>query len=354
VHQNIQFNLPDQIAESVAPWNEWLETGRLRILADDRFRTAPVFGPLLPFWDQIPKCFIPGGEASKSLDVVQKIWSWLDAEATDRGHVLVIVGGGTITDLGGFVASTYKRGLPFVLIPTTIMGMIDAAIGGKNGINYAHFKNQIGLFQLPALTYIDDHFISSLDALERTNGWMELVKHSLIADAALWNDIADIDIHLPDAIEPWIQPAARIKKTIVAQDFLDQSVRKTLNYGHTLAHALEWKAQEDGIPLSHGVAVGWGMIWSNGWSGSLQPTESRSLFQVSQKIHGWLDGIPENNQRDWLSALNPRDVWPAILRDKKNRNGVVLDVVLDRVGNARWDQPLTLDKFSSIWKQVFQ
>ena len=354
VNHTIHFHTPEQAANRETLWNQHLSGAGIRILADERFRHEPIYNPLASIWDESPKCFIPAGEKSKSLEVAQQIWTWLDNEKTDRGHVLVIVGGGTISDLGGFVASTYKRGLPFIIVPTTIVGMIDASIGGKNGINFGHFKNQIGLFQLPDLTYVDTRFIASLDALERTNGWMELVKHSLIADSALWTEIRDLDIHKTGAIEPWIQRAALIKKEIVASDFMDKSERKALNFGHTLAHALEWKAKEDGITLGHGMAVGWGMIWSIAWSASVYPEQSDSFSQVGQKIRAWLEAIPNDNQSDWLVTLNPSDLWTAVLKDKKNRDGIVLDVMLEGIGRATWDRPLSLIQFTSIWKQVFQ
>ena len=353
MHQNIQFNQPDQNQHLELPWIQWIQSDGFRILADERFRELPVFGPLTHVWNTSPKCFISAGEDSKSIKSAERIWSWLDQENTDRGHVLLIVGGGTISDLGGFVASTFKRGIPFVLVPTTLVGMIDAAIGGKNGLNYSDYKNQIGTFQLPDLTYIDVNFISSLDALERTNGWMELVKHSLIADRTLWNEIQNIDIHLPGAIEPWVPRAAEIKKHIVAQDFLDESLRKSLNFGHTVAHALEWKAQQDDVQLSHGVAVGWGMLWSLAWSNSLLQTDSRDFELARRSIRMWLDTIPAHHQSHWLSALDPAELWPAMLKDKKNLDGAVLDVALTQIGEAIWNQPVTLNKFTSIWKQVF-
>lgn len=354
MNQKIHFHRADQPTTADSLLTPWLDADRIRILADDRFREAPVMGPIAKYWENSPKCFVPAGEASKSIETAQRVWSWLDDQATDRGHTLVILGGGTITDLGGFVASTYKRGIPFILIPTTIVGMIDASIGGKNGINFSHYKNQIGLFQLPVFTFIDSRFIATLNAHERTNGWMELVKHCLIDDALLWNDIAKTDIHKGGSIQPWIQRAAQIKQNIIAQDFLDHSVRKTLNYGHSLAHALEWKAQQDNLSIGHGIAVGWGMIWANAWSASLHPSETRALSSVTETIQAWLDQIPEQNQSNWLRDLNPEELWTAILRDKKNRNGVVLDVALKSVGTALWDQSLTLNQFTSIWKQVFE
>ena len=353
VNHKIHFHDANSSRDINSPWDFGLEPNRIRILADERFKTADVFDPIASFWQTSPKFFIPAGEKSKTLESAQKIWTWLDEQATDKGHFLIILGGGTVTDLGGFVASTFKRGIPFILIPTTVVGMVDAAIGGKNGVNLAQFKNQIGVFQPPLFTHIDVRYAATLDPLERTNGWMELVKHSLISKASLWKDIQEVELHREGAIAPWIKQAAEIKHQIVTQDFRDQSIRKTLNYGHTVAHAIEWKAQEDGVSISHGVAVGIGMIWSNAWSASMHPKEAHSLSTVSGKLQYWLGSIPDDNHLDWVRELNPSDLWVAILRDKKNRNGIVFDVALEQIGTALWDQPLSLNQFTTIWKQVF-
>jgi 3-dehydroquinate synthase len=354
VNHTIHFHDAKSSPDAEAIWAPWLEQGRIRILADERFKESPILEPLETFWEESPKFFIPAGEKSKTLESAQKIWSWLDGETTDKGHVLIVIGGGTITDLGGFVASTFKRGIPFILVPTTIVGMIDASIGGKNGINFSQFKNQIGVFQVPVFTHIDIRYCATLSPLEKTNGWMELVKHSLISKASFWKSIQEVNIHRDGAITPWIEQAAQVKLAIVKQDFHDQSSRKTLNYGHTIAHALEWKAQEDRISITHGVAVGLGMIWANAWSGSMHPGEAHSLSIVSHHIQMWLEEISDQSPLNWARTLNPDDLWVAILRDKKNQKGVVLDVALERIGRAIWDQPLSFNEFTSTWKQVFE
>ena len=348
-------------AESDAPnpWKEWglgAFTGNCRFIVDKRFEKVELPSYLASIWNPSKTLFLEGGEGTKSIETCHEIWGWLDASGTNRGTWTCVVGGGTITDVAGFALSTYKRGVPFILVPTTLVGMIDASIGGKNGVNYHGFKNQIGTFQLPKATIIDGSWMDTLDSLQLISGWMELCKHGLIHDALFWDSLQDCNPLNTKQIAPFIERAANIKQEIVELDLLDHGARKALNLGHTVAHAIEWLAHKETMSISHGIAVGWGMIWSLEWSGNYATDETTqaSLNQAQISLRKWLDLIPEENQSAWLSQIAPNSLWAAIEKDKKNEANRVYDVYLTSIGEAKWHTEISLESFTSVWKQVFK
>lgn len=215
---------------------------------------------------------VPPGEASKSLETASRIYDWLLERKAERGHTIVAVGGGMVTDLAGYVAATFARGVPLVHVPTSLLAMVDAAIGGKVGVNHPRAKNMIGAFYQPRLVLVDVATLRTLPAREYFSGWAEVVKHAFIADADLLAFLEANAEHVlklePDATTEAIRRSVAIKARVVGEDEREETgVRTTLNYGHTLAHAIE-TATEYGRFL-HGEAVAVGMMAAAGISARL-------------------------------------------------------------------------------------
>ena len=255
---------------------------------------------------------VPPGESSKSIEIVCELWSAMHEMQLDRSAILINLGGGMVTDLGGFVASTFKRGIDFIHVPTSILGMVDAAIGGKTGINFADSKNQIGTFQNPLTTAVHKGFLSSLPQREVLSGFAEMVKHALIHSTGSWQQIQEIDTVESELIGDLITNSAQIKVDVVAQDFRENGIRAALNFGHTVGHGIEasWASSEE--PILHGEAIGLGMILE------IQIAEKMGLMikEDSTLIQGQLN--------KWFGHLKrPIDheaIWTKMLSDKKNKN----------------------------------
>ncbi len=203
---------------------------------------------------------IPPGESQKTTECCEDVWRQLIRNDATINSLIINLGGGVVTDLGGFVASTFKRGIPFIHVPTTLLGMVDAALGGKHGVNLDHFKNQIGLYQNPDKVLIAPGFLQTLEDRQLLSGFTEMIKHALIKDKTLWEQFQQINPLKLEQLTPFIVPAASIKLNIIANDPFEDGERKKLNFGHTIGHALESLSQErDEDPLLHGEAIAIGM-----------------------------------------------------------------------------------------------
>jgi 3-dehydroquinate synthase len=228
----------------------------------------PLLREQLAGWQPDHQVVIPEGEKSKSLITASKLWEELASLGADRHALLLNLGGGVVTDLGGYMASCFKRGIRFVHIPTTLTGMADAAIGGKTAINLEGVKNQVGTFCLPEAVVIHPAFLKTLDAAHLRSGLAEIVKCALVADARLWKwlmarELKDIAA-LPASDPAWlrlVKASAAVKHRIIRIDFEEKKERKLLNFGHTFGHAFESLMMKKGKPVSHGEAVAMGMIW---------------------------------------------------------------------------------------------
>src|SRR6218665_4176398 len=179
------------------------------------------------------------GESSKNIDTCVEIWKVLTELGADRKSLIINVGGGVVTDLGGFIASTFKRGIDFINVPTTLLSMVDASVGGKNGVDLGNLKNQIGVINVPKLVLIDTEYLSTLPQNEMRSGLAEMLKHGLIYDAPYWRQFSDLKSIIFDDLDELIYRSVEIKNEIVIQDPTEKNIRKALNFGHTLGHAIE-------------------------------------------------------------------------------------------------------------------
>ena len=205
---------------------------------------------------------ISPGEAHKNIETCLKVWGVLSEKGADRNSLIINLGGGVVTDLGGFVASTFMRGIPFINIPTSLLAMVDASVGGKNGVDLSHKKNQIGVINFPEIVIMDTAFLKTLPQEHLISGLAEMLKHGLIHSKEYWERIKDVDISKKKEFEQLIWDSVEIKKEIVHKDPLEKDLRKTLNYGHTLGHAIEsyFLENTDKTNLLHGEAVAVGLI----------------------------------------------------------------------------------------------
>ena len=256
---------------------------------------------------EITKIVVPAGEQSKSIENVMLIWNKLLENKAGRDALLINLGGGTISDLGGFAAATYKRGIDFVNVPTTLLAMIDASIGGKNGINFNNYKNQIGLFSEAQSVIINPHFLKTLNERDIKSGLAEMMKYAFVSDASF------LDIDTDNYLE-FIEKAAMTKDEVVAFDMREAGLRKILNFGHTIGHALESYYLDKENYLTHGEAVALGMYSSLYLSVKYCGLDEKWLFFYEMWFKGNLN----------LMNLNGFDVdaiYSYVSHDKKNKGG---------------------------------
>lgn len=282
---------------------------------------------------------LPAGEENKVLEVCFQVWETLTEAGFGRHDLLINLGGGMVTDLGGFVASVYKRGLAFINVPTSLLGMIDAAVGGKTGIDFAGYKNQIGTFAAAQATYIDTGFLHTLPSQEWTNGFAELLKHALIANAALWKELIHIENITLELRSETIQQGVQIKTEIVAQDPTEKGLRKILNFGHTIGHALESYYLNTATPLSHGHAVALGLLLESKLSVEQANLTKEEFLSIETRIKStYALQIPDDIE----------GLWALMQQDKKNDHGEVRICLLPQIGSCLFDQKLAFEDFEMI------
>jgi 3-dehydroquinate synthase len=280
---------------------------------------------------------VASGERSKSWPVVQRLARELLAQGAHRGTALVALGGGVVGDLAGFLASIYMRGVPLVQVPTTLLAMVDASIGGKTAINLPEGKNLLGTFHQPRLVVMDPEFLGTLPPKERLNGLAEVFKAGFIRDQELLERLAREGLgifHNPGELLEVIYRAAGIKVAVVAADVREADLRRLLNFGHTLGHGLE---AASGFRLPHGRAVALGMLMALRLSerlAGLPENQSRWGQRLLEKF-GYTEGLPDLDREAVLAAL---------YRDKKRLEAGLVFVLLRSLGEAviREDVPLTL------------
>lgn len=267
---------------------------------------------------------VPTGEDCKTLEVAAQVWQTLLEGGADRSEVLVALGGGTVCDLGGFVAAGYKRGIPLLLVPTTLLAMTDAAIGGKTAIDFGGVKNAVGHFYPASLTVIEPAFLNTLPPLEIECGMMEMVKTAAVTDPALYGRLLAPIAGRPVTKQD-IVAVGRIKSRVVKADPYDRSIRKILNFGHTFGHAIEVYSQ-----LPHGLAVGIGMKVAMYLSVRKLSLEKEVYNSYSQWLNERLATV-----RHPLPTYNLKDIeqmLPLMHQDKKSAEGELRCVLLQELG----------------------
>jgi 3-dehydroquinate synthase len=283
---------------------------------------------------------VESGEHNKSIEIASSIWETLISYKVNRDAVLINLGGGVIGDLGGFVASTFKRGIPFINIPTTLLSQVDASVGGKVGINFGSHKNSIGVFKEPKAVFISTCFLETLEKRQFLSGLVELTKHGLIESESLWRDVSENFSfkNLSDAeLLTWIRESVKIKHEIVDQDFEDNGIRRKLNFGHTVGHAIESASLvTDFRPLLHGEAVAIGMICEAYLSHDILDLPASCIDEMISFFSKNFDYYPLGKHYDFILEM--------ILNDKKNTKKQNNFTLLNNIGHSDINYNCTEDQ----------
>lgn len=277
---------------------------------------------------------IKSGEKKKDITSCTKIWEELSKQNADRNSLLINLGGGVISDLGGFAASTFKRGIDCINIPTTLLAQVDASVGGKTGIDFNSFKNQIGTFSFPKAVFIYPSFLNTLDKRQLLSGYAEVIKHALIADKSYWKNISKLQIS-SSSIEPLIYRSVEIKNKIVAADPFEKKERKKLNFGHTIGHAIESALLNSKNPLLHGEAIAIGMICESYLSRKINNFNSKDLNTITDFIINLYNLHPISLPFSHMKKI--------MLQDKKNIASEINFTLLKSIGQSTVDNVCSLE-----------
>lgn len=276
---------------------------------------------------------IKATDTHKNLDTLSQVWQALSNGGATRHSLMINLGGGMVTDLGGFAASTFKRGIDFINIPTTLLAMVDASVGGKTGINFGGLKNEIGVFSDSRFVIINTQFLDTLDHDNICSGYAEMLKHGLISDERTWAELVTFNLDNPDLsqLQRMVADSIKVKERIVETDPHEHGIRKALNLGHTMGHAFESFAMRRGTPILHGYAVAYGLI------SELYMSARKTAFPTD-RMHQTVRFIREN-----YGTLNITcDDYPTLIElmhhDKKNTSGIINFTLLGNVGDIRINQ----------------
>ena len=286
-----------------------------------------------------PIITIPAGEESKNLETLTHVWTQLSNLGATRKSIIVNVGGGMVTDLGGFAAATFKRGIRFINCPTSLLGAVDASVGGKTGIDFNGLKNEIGAFSMPLHTIVSSCFLDTLPMTEIKAGYAEMLKHALLHSHDLFCQLLKTDFSTSfntDAFLKTMEQSVAIKLQYVDSDPFETGTRRALNLGHTVAHAFESLALKRGKPIQHGFAVAWGMVAETYLSHKLFGFPSQDLYALAQFV---LD----NYGAFHITCDDYEALIAFMTHDKKSRDGEINCVLLSQCGEPQYDAAISTD-----------
>lgn len=279
---------------------------------------------------------IPNTDIHKDIESLATVWKALSDKQATRHSCLINVGGGMVTDLGGFAASTFKRGLNFINIPTTLLAMVDASVGGKTGINFNGLKNEVGVFNNSNAVIIDTDFLKTLDTANLCSGYAEMLKHGLINNKAMWADLISFDITTPDLskLQDMVADSIKVKERVVEEDPRETGIRKALNLGHTVGHAFEAFAMLHNRPILHGYAVAYGIICE------LYLSCIKEKFPVIT-MRKTVNYIKETYSSFTFTCDDYNALLELMRHDKKNTSGIINFTLLKDIGDIALNQTAT-------------
>lgn len=282
---------------------------------------------------------IKAGDTNKTLDSLAEVWTALSQGGATRYSLMINLGGGMVTDLGGFAASTFKRGIDFINIPTTLLAMVDASVGGKTGINFGGLKNEIGVFSDSKFVIINTQFLDTLDHDNICSGYAEMLKHGLISDNKHWAELVGFNLAQPDLaqLQRMVAESIKVKERIVTEDPHEHGIRKALNLGHTVGHALESFAMKHGRPVLHGYAVAYGMVCELYLS-------ARKTDFPTDKMHQTVRFILDHYGRLPYTCDDYPELLELMRHDKKNTSGIINFTLLGGIGDIRINQTATKEE----------
>ena len=277
-------------------------------------------------------------DTHKTIDSLAHVWEELGKGGATRHSLLINIGGGMVTDLGGFAASTFKRGINYINIPTTLLAMVDASVGGKTGINFRGLKNEIGVFNNAHTVILDTTFLKTLDQENILSGYAEMLKHGLISDEKMWAELMNFDLETLDfeLLQRMVEKSVAVKERIVTEDPTEKGIRKALNLGHTAGHAFESFALSK-QPVLHGYAVAWGLICE------LYLSTIKTGFP-SDKMHQTVRFIQEYYGKMTVTCDDYPTLLELMTHDKKNVAGVINFTLLGGIGDIRINQTATKEE----------
>ena len=331
--------IAEHLDESLTEAVEACEHDRVFILADETTERCCL--PVVEEFDVLRdarRIIIGATDTHKTLQSLAHVWEELGNGGATRHTLLINIGGGMVTDLGGFAASTFKRGINYINIPTTLLSTVDASVGGKTGINFNGLKNEIGVFNNASTVILDTQFLKTLDAENICSGYAEMLKHGLISNEQMWAELLRFDLEHPDLqqLRRMVADSVAVKERIVTEDPTEKGIRKALNLGHTVGHAFESLALTR-KPVLHGYAVAWGLICE--------------LYLSTLKT-----GFPTDKMRQTVTFIKEHygkmpvtcDDYPTLLElmthDKKNVAGTINFTLLGGIGDIRINQTATKEE----------
>ena len=325
--------LSEHLAETLGKALDKCAYDNLFVLTDEHTRELclPLVDTCLPTGREL--ITIAPGDCHKNLETLAYVWNELSNRKGTRRSLMLNLGGGMVTDLGGFAAATFKRGITYINIPTTLLAMVDASAGGKTGINFNGLKNEIGAFSPARFVLLDTEFLRSLDDENIRSGYAEMLKHGLISDTEHWAELLNFDPARPDydALRSLVSRSVSIKERIVEQDPREKGIRKALNFGHTAGHAFESLALEQGRPRLHGYAVAWGIVcelYLSCLRTGFPKDKLRQTVQFIKETYGTFDFDCKQYDR----------LYEFMTHDKKNESDAVNFTLLADVGDIRINQ----------------
>ena len=325
-------------------WEESLNTAieqcphdRLFVLVDEHtFQYCLPLIQTFPCMKDAISIRIGAGDIHKNIETLAHVWKELGDNGATRHSLMINLGGGMVTDLGGFAASTFKRGIKYINIPTTLLAMVDASVGGKTGINFNGLKNEIGVFSPAQSVLINTEFLKTLDMNNILSGYAEMLKHGLISTTGHWAELLTFDMNNIDyqALQTLVDKSVKIKEDIVTQDPYEKGIRKALNLGHTVGHAFESLAMETNRPVLHGYAVAWGIVCELYFS-------HLKVGFPKDKLRQTLQFIKDNYGVFVFDCKQYDRLYEFMTHDKKNSVGIINFTLMGEIGDIRINQSAT-------------
>ena len=317
---------------------------KLFILVDKHTRELCL--PLISGFDCLKNAHIitiDPEDIHKNLETLAYVWKELGDQGATRHSLMINLGGGMVTDLGGFAASTFKRGFQYINIPTTLLAMVDASVGGKTGINFNGLKNEIGVFSPAEYVLIDTQFLQTLDSPNLLSGYAEMLKHGIISTTEHWAALLNFDLNQVDypKLQELVAQSVQIKEDIVEQDPFEKGIRKALNLGHPVGHAFESLALEEGRPILHGYAVAWGIVCDLYFS-------HLKVGFPKDKLRQTIQFIKENYGVFTFDCKQYDALYAFMTHDKKNTSGIINFTLMGEIGDIRINQSASKDEIMEM------
>ena len=336
----IADNLEQSLAEAIGK----VEHDKLFVLTDTTTKELcwPVVKDYAVMKDAIVITIAPTDEA-KTLETLASVWTALQKSGATRHSLMVNLGGGMVTDLGGFAASTFKRGMTYINIPTTLLSQVDASVGGKTGINFGGLKNEIGVFNCARCVILSSTFLRTLDRENLLSGYAEMLKHGLLSSKEDWAELLCFDISDPDyaTLQTLVAKSMNVKEQIVNEDPTEKGIRKALNLGHTAGHAIESLALKEGRTVLHGYAVAWGLLMELYLS-------ARKCGFPAKEMHQMEAYVKEHYGKFLYECKHYDMLCDFMSHDKKNQGSNINFTLLGGIGDIRINQTASMEEIEEM------